>query len=80
MSKHTTLLDTDTRNLPNTLDSPITMGHGNLLEPMPIFMMRTQGVHSSSTVNIHVRAQKGYYLNKHVQNVRIRDILLLSRK
>jgi hypothetical protein len=24
----------------------------------------TQGVHSSSTVNIHVRAQKGYYLKQ----------------
>ena len=24
----------------------------------------TQGVHSSSTVNIHVRAQKGYYLEQ----------------
>jgi hypothetical protein len=26
--------------------------------------MPTQGVHSSSTVNIHVRAQKGYYLEQ----------------
>ena len=28
------------------------------------FIISTQGVHSSSTVNIHVRAQKGYYLEQ----------------
>ena len=27
-------------------------------------MARSQGVHSSSTVNIHVCAQKGYYLEQ----------------
>ena len=26
--------------------------------------LKTQGVHSSSTINIHVRAQKGYYLEQ----------------
>jgi hypothetical protein len=29
-----------------------------------IFEGNSQGVHCSSTVNIHVRAQKGYYLEQ----------------
>ena len=33
--------------------------HGTL-----IHMHKSQGVHCSSTVNIHVRAQKGYYLEQ----------------
>ena len=30
----------------------------------PQIMRKAQGVHSSSTVYIHVRAQKGYYLEQ----------------
>jgi hypothetical protein len=44
------------------------------------FRSTSQGVHCSSTVNIHVRAQKGYYLEQACTNVRARDILLLSKK
>ena len=32
------------------------------LQYLKMHMIMSQGVHSSSTVNIHVRAQKGYYL------------------
>jgi hypothetical protein len=39
-------------------------GTDNISHNIPHNQTESQGVHCSSTVNIHVRAQKGYYLEQ----------------
>jgi hypothetical protein len=36
----------------------------NILQNFPFHYTKSQGVHSSSTVNIHVFGQQGYYLEQ----------------